>query len=83
MYSRARRTCFEPGVKSCSVEMTVKCTGPKSNPYHGESAMAAPASPGMRNLASCVKNMYGVVLRSVRGGTSLNVERASQTPVEE
>lgn len=45
------RTCAEPREKSCSVDMTVKCTGPKSKLYQGESANGSLAAPGMGNLA--------------------------------
>ena len=48
------RTCSEPREKSCSVDMTVKWTGPKSNPYQGESANGSLAGPGMMNLAQMV-----------------------------
>lgn len=47
-------TCLEPREKSCSVEMTVKCTGPKSKLYQGESAKGSFAGPGMMNLTYTV-----------------------------
>jgi len=47
-------TCFEPREKLCSVEITVKCTGPKSKLYQGESAKGSFAGPGMMNLTVMV-----------------------------
>ena len=44
-------TCTEPLEKSCSVDMTVKWTGPKSKLYQGESASGFSAAPGIKNLA--------------------------------
>ena len=77
--SRARHTCLEPAVKSCSVDMTVKCTGPKSKPYHGVSAIASPASPGMRNLTKYIYEksgigFYGAYYEGRNQGCSLHMQ---------